>query len=396
MNAFRLILLLCAASFGCNYMVMPTDFSSVSAGTRANLKANFSETENKFNPCADSVHEVRSRFSGYTSSFKISSLENLRLQLDADASTTAKFILETSNGDTLFRVSEDSAAKFFGNLTIAGTSTHTGAATFASTLGVTGTFTASGTANLNSTLNAAGSVNLTGGNLNINRSNSGASVQALIWNTSNTASSDAILKLLAGGASGGDAFTDYGVNGGIHWSTGLDNSDGDAYVISEGIAPGSSNRFKIASGGSVSISGDLTVTSYIAADTIYSTRFHDEGPFTLTATGLTTSPTGTAYYERFGKTVTVIVPIISGTSNSNQFTLTGLPAAIRPSGSNIIYVPFTGMMNNGATVGTESGLSVEISNSSSLVFLINNTSTGWTSSGAKGMLRKASFTYLLQ
>lgn len=111
---------------------MPTNYSTVTNGTRANLKANFDETQTKVNPCMDSVDEVRNRFSAYSGSFAIVSLENLRLRLDTDGSATSALVVETSNGDSLFRVSEDSSAKFFGSLAVAGTTTFTGAPTFSS------------------------------------------------------------------------------------------------------------------------------------------------------------------------------------------------------------------------------------------------------------------------
>ncbi len=54
------------------------------------------------------------------------------------------------------------------------------------------------------------------------------------------------------------------------------------------------------------------------------------GTYTATGTGMTTSPTGTVHYRVVGNVVTLQVPVITGTSNSALFTLTGAPAAIRP------------------------------------------------------------------
>lgn len=116
----------------CTKINMPTDYAVVTNGTRANLKANFSETQNRVNPCMDSVDEVRGRFSGYGTNLAITSLENLRLRIDGDGSTTGIFLVETSNGDSLFRVKEDSTAKFFGDLTVAGGLSSTGATSFPS------------------------------------------------------------------------------------------------------------------------------------------------------------------------------------------------------------------------------------------------------------------------
>lgn len=53
--------------------------------------------------------------------------------------------------------------------------------------------------------------------------------------------------------------------------------------------------------------------------------------FTMGVTGLTTSPTATASYQKLANHVMLSIPALSGTSNSTSFTLTGLPAAIQPS-----------------------------------------------------------------
>jgi hypothetical protein len=52
--------------------------------------------------------------------------------------------------------------------------------------------------------------------------------------------------------------------------------------------------------------------------------------YTGTATGLTTSPTGTIYYQKIGASVIMDIPNFGGTSNAGTFTITGMPAAIFP------------------------------------------------------------------
>jgi Pectate lyase superfamily protein len=56
----------------------------------------------------------------------------------------------------------------------------------------------------------------------------------------------------------------------------------------------------------------------------------EQGTFTATATGLTTSPTGTCKYVVNDGAVTLDIPGITGTSNATSFTLTGAPVAVRP------------------------------------------------------------------
>jgi hypothetical protein len=87
----------------------------------------------------------------------------------------------------------------------------------------------------------------------VTKSNNGTDVIALVANTSNTASSGSRLNLQVAGTSGGDAWIHMRVAGVASWAMGLDNSDADAFVISEAIGLGSNNRFKIAAGGVVTI-----------------------------------------------------------------------------------------------------------------------------------------------
>jgi hypothetical protein len=63
--------------------------------------------------------------------------------------------------------------------------------------------------------------------------------------------------------------------------------------------------------------------------------------YTATATGMTTSPTGTVKYSVVGNTVTLDIPSISGTSNSTSFTLTGGPVAICPAVDKDIFLRIT-------------------------------------------------------
>lgn len=111
------------------------------------------------------------------------------------------------------------------------------------------------------------------------------------------------------------------------------------------------------------------------------------GSFTATAGGLTTSPTGTIYYHRVGKTVTLSIPAISGTSNSTDFNLSTLPDILIPSQLQTTIAP---VINN----GVYSLSYVNINTSGYLVFLASLTGSSFTSSGTKGTDR-CTFTYLL-
>lgn len=93
----------------------------------------------------------------------------------------------------------------------------------------------------------------------------------------------------------------------------------------------------VASGNSVDATSHVYVTDY------------EEGTFTATLTGCTTSPTGTVSYVKEGKFVTLLMPTIDATSNSTAATLTGLPASITPATSQ--FVPCNVIDTGGNLVG---------------------------------------------
>jgi hypothetical protein len=70
--------------------------------------------------------------------------------------------------------------------------------------------------------------------------------------------------------------------------------------------------------------GNTAVASSTSLD------WYEEGTFTVTGTGLTTTVTGTAQFTRIGNLVSIDMPTISGTSNATTFTLTGIPTQLRP------------------------------------------------------------------
>lgn len=204
------LLLLASASRAVDTLSIPTDFNSVTTGTRANLSSNFTAIGTWGNKIRDTLAPVTARMGGYTGSLVISSLSNLRLKLDADNSETARLLVESGNGDSLFRVSEDTTARFFRHLRV------------------------------DSNLTVIGRISVT----------------------------DSIL--------------------------------------------GASARF----------------TGKITTDSLISSKFYEEGTFTATLTGVTTTVTGTARYVRVGKSVTLYIPALTGTSNSTACTITGIPASI--------------------------------------------------------------------
>lgn len=115
------------------------------------------------------------------------------------------------------------------------------------------------------------------------------------------------------------------------------------------------------------------------------------GTFTATATaGLTTTPSGTATYMQVGKQVTIMFPALTGTSNSNALTISGIPAAIRPTTAQTVAIG--SFLNSTATEGG-GGLKI---NTDGTCNLYKNGGTGnLTGSGTKGLIEVVAVSYLL-
>jgi hypothetical protein len=124
------------------------------------------------------------------------------------------------------------------------------------------------------------------------------------------------------------------------------------------------------------------------------------GSFVVTTGGLLVPQNLTVNYVQLGtaalSTVTINIPFIQGTSNSNAFYLTGLPTALTPTTGSLAYQPFTiGGEDNGiSTPLSEVGIGTGTGGLSALVFLLNGLVNGWTPSGIKAS-GAATVTYIL-
>jgi hypothetical protein len=101
------------------------------------------------------------------------------------------------------------------------------------------------------------------------------------------------------------------------------------------------------------------------------------GTFTITATGMTTTVTGTARWVKQGSVVNLYFPTLSGTSNATSFTLTGLPAGIQPTreayGATVVVDNGTG----------DTGYCHLQAGSGTIEMLVRSGSNVWTNSGTK-------------
>lgn len=113
-----------------------------------------------------------------------------------------------------------------------------------------------------------------------------------------------------------------------------------------------------------------------------------EATFTATATGMTTSPTGTVGAVRNGNAVTLSLPSISGTSNATTFTLTGMPTTLYPSTSkNVLCI----IRDNG---GAFAVAMANIGSAGVITLYKDTAASAFTASGAKAIYN-SQVTYII-
>jgi hypothetical protein len=122
------------------------------------------------------------------------------------------------------------------------------------------------------------------------------------------------------------------------------------------------------------------------------------GTFTATLTGMTAATTGTVSYSRVGKIITLTGPVagITGTSNTNGMTMTGLPASVTPANLRGI---FCGELVDNTSSDPRNCGTAEISNTGIITFsllvragvLVAN----FTNAGSKGIASGWTISYSL-
>lgn len=152
-------------------------------------------------------------------------------------------------------------------------------------------------------------------NNTIGASNSGVTNTLSVTNASNTASSQAQVNVTVGGTSAGDAYTTYTVSGTTNWSQGVDNSDSDAYVLAASTALGTTNVWRAATAGQITMPLQPTFLAYLSASTannvtgdgtqytvICDTETTDVGGNYNNSTGVFTAPVTGNYLLNFTAT----------------------------------------------------------------------------------------------
>jgi hypothetical protein len=121
---------------------------------------------------------------------------------------------------------------------------------------------------------------------------------------------------------------------------------------------------------------NFTANTPAAGMTSQLLNYYEEGTWTATLTGCTTSPTVTATATRVGRVVTINIPSLSGTSNSTSKSITGMPAQYRPSNQ---QRGFVNLISDNGGANTPASLFVEAAGTINLFAGPNN--DNWTASG---------------
>lgn len=133
------------------------------------------------------------------------------------------------------------------------------------------------------------------GKLDLRDSIVGSILQGIAFNTDNTnTSSHARWQVTSGGSLGGDAYFQASINGVIDWAFGIDNSDSDAWVLSESSTLGTNNRFRVSSTqfrvfGNLLVDGTATFSSTITTPLTASLPVFTNGSSQLTTNAITGS-----------------------------------------------------------------------------------------------------------
>jgi len=118
-----------------------------------------------------------------------------------------------------------------------------------------------------------------------------------------------------------------------------------------------------------------------------------QGTFTATYPDLYAAPTVTAFWQRWGKEVTINFPPATSTSTQPTFRITGIPAAIQPFTAQWVSIAYGSVIDNGSASGNPA-IVVNGSSGTWNVY-INGSSSGWTPIGAKGFIQSQTIKYYL-
>jgi len=146
---------------------------------------------------------------------------------------------------------------------------------------------------------------------------------------------------------------------------------------------GTTNRLTIESSTFPASGNTWATSSYVFTQTlidgVYYRFLQEQGSITFTLTGCTTSPTLACNYTVMGDDVSVVIGVLTGTSNTNACTLTGIPVGLRPATAQ--FIPMSIWMDNGGAV---TGVA-QVTTAGAIVLYVNANANGFTAAGTKGI-----------
>lgn len=175
--------------------------------------------------------------------------------------------------------------------------------------------------------------------------NSGNTNTLTLTNTSNTASSAANSQITVAGGTAADPQTTYTVSGVTSWSTGIDNSASDAYVLAASTALGTSNVMSAATGGAVSfVLGNVDVTKSASGADVSLTASNSSNTASSTATNYLTVAGTSAGDARVQYAVSGTTTWTEGLDNSASDAFV-ISASSALGTTNVMSVATTGEIN---------------------------------------------------
>ena len=221
-------------------------------------------------------------------------------------------------------------------------------------------------------LTSAGALSVLRGDLDVTRSQTGT-VTGTVSNTSVGAGTDnSLVQVTSGGAAGGDAYLGFTVTGAGSWVAGIDNSDTDAFVISNGTAIGTTNVIKAtAATSAISIpSGDFDVTRSATGNVLATVSNTSVGAGTDNAVAQITSGGAAGGDAQLNFTVTGASSHYVGIDNSDSDALAiGLGTAVGTTTNLKIATA-------GATSVLRGDFDVTRSQTGNVISTVSNTSVG--------------------
>lgn len=153
---------------------------------------------------------------------------------------------------------------------------------------------------------------------------------------------------------------------------------------------GVTNYLKLTNTNSMVLERGNYKSGVLSATGTYVLDSYDTASFTATLTGVAATITGTGYYTINGNAVVLDLPELAGTSNTTSKSITGIPAAVRPTTTKNVSIA---AIDNGGT----RAMSIGTVNSSGVLVCYPTpgaVSSGWTNSGT-ALVSPLSITYTL-